>query len=62
MAVINWEFGPVKSPRVELNWYLMACNADEASPAAGAPSNQELIDTDRRPEMCTFSAWHGSTR
>jgi aminoglycoside phosphotransferase (APT) family kinase protein len=48
VAVIDWEIWSLGDPRVDLAWFLMACNPDERlnrPVAAGAPGNAELIDT-----------------
>src|SRR5437660_626311 len=47
VAVIDWEIWSLGDPRVDLAWFLMACNPDERlnrPVAAGALGNAELID------------------
>jgi aminoglycoside phosphotransferase (APT) family kinase protein len=46
LAVIDWEIWALGDPRVDLAWFLMACNPDEKlnrTVAAGAPTDHELI-------------------
>jgi aminoglycoside phosphotransferase (APT) family kinase protein len=47
VSVIDWEIWSLGDPRVDLSWFLMACNPDERlqrAVAEGAPTDVELID------------------
>jgi aminoglycoside phosphotransferase (APT) family kinase protein len=47
MSVIDWEIWSLGDPRVDLAWFLMACNPDERlnrTVPEGAPRNEELVE------------------
>jgi aminoglycoside phosphotransferase (APT) family kinase protein len=47
-SVIDWEIWAKADPRVDLAWYFMMCNPDEAlgrPRCEGMPSNEALLDT-----------------